>query len=169
MRKSSNLFWGIIFILFGIFILAYKVFNLGFLSMGNLWPAFVLIPGLAFEFSYFTSRTNPGILVPGGILTVIGILFFVQQDLIGWEVSDYTWPVYLLAVAFGLFQMYIFSKNRNNGVLIPVFILTLIAVIYEICYAINGASRYINFATISGAILFILGIYIIIKGCSKKN
>lgn len=63
-KKESTV--GIILIIIGAIVLVDRIFNLKFLSMSNFWPLFVLIPGLLFEVSYFVTRRDPGILVPGG-------------------------------------------------------------------------------------------------------
>lgn len=119
--KSKKAFWGILLIFIGGFLLINNFYELEILSWGNLWPLFVLIPGLAFEFDYFTTKRNPGHLVPGGILTVLGA-HFLFAAFTSFRFEAYTWPIYTLAVAIGLFQFYLHS-GRNRGLLVPVFIL----------------------------------------------
>lgn len=123
--KKTNSFWGVVLIVVGLVVLAdrYTVFELP--GIGQLWPLFLLVPGLVFEASYFSTRKNPGILVPGGILTILGGLFLFEI-VTKWNYVMYTWPVYLLAVAFGLIQLYIFDK-RDSGLLIPIAILVVVA------------------------------------------
>lgn len=62
-------------ILIGGFSLITYAFHLNNKLIHHLWFLCVLIPGLYFEMNYFQTRKNPGQLVPGGILTVIGLLF----------------------------------------------------------------------------------------------
>ena len=124
--SRDNITVGIIFVAIGLLGVLGHFFNFSFLHLWNLWPWAVLIPGLCFEVGYFTSGRAPGVLVPGGILTTIGLLFFFEV-FTNWHFSAYTWPVYILAPAVGLFQLYLFSKPRNSGLLIPVGILTLVA------------------------------------------
>lgn len=126
--NKNNMTVGIVFIIIGLLGFAGHFFNFSFLHAWNLWPLAVLIPGLCFEVGYFTSRRAPGVLVPGGILTTLGLLFFFEV-FTNWHFSEYTWPVYILAPAIGLFQLYVFSKPRNSSLLIPVGILTLVSVI----------------------------------------
>ncbi len=64
----------------------------------------MLVPGLSFEVAYFTNRKGPGMLVPGGLLTTLGLLFLFEE-ITRWQFSAYTWPIYTLAVAIGLFQL----------------------------------------------------------------
>lgn len=168
MKRSNNLFWGLIFIIIGLALLGSRIFNydINLFKWRYWWPLFVLLPGLSFEFGYFTSRSNAGVLVPGGILTVIGSLFFFET-FTGWRFSGYTWPVYLLAVAFGLFQLYLFSKEKNTGLLVPVFILTIIPAIAFSGMFIDGLSNIISSNVIFGAVFIVLGLSIFYKSFKK--
>ena len=163
----SSVIWGIFFILLGCLLVADRIFNLDLFNAYRFWPTFVIIPGLIFEIAYFVTKKAPGILVPGGILTVLGILFYFES-FTDWSFSEYTWPIYLLAVAIGLFQFYLFS-GKNKGVLIPVFILTTIAVIAFACMFLNLTSQMYNSGIIIGVIFIALGIFALYKGATAKN
>ena len=127
--SKGNMGIGLVFIVIGIVGILGHFFNLDFLRPAQLWPFALLIPGLFFEISFFTSSKNaPGILVPGGILTTLGLLFFFETAT-NWHFSGYTWPVYILAPAIGLFQLFLFTKPRQNALLVPVGVLTLVATI----------------------------------------
>ena len=163
----SSVIWGIFFILLGCLLVADRIFNLDLFNAYRFWPTFVIIPGLIFEIAYFVTKKAPGILVPGGILTVLGILFYFES-FTDWSFSEYTWPIYLLAVAIGLFQFYLFS-GKNKGVLIPVFILATIAVIAFACMFLNLTSQMYNSGIIIGVIFIALGIFALYKGATAKN
>jgi hypothetical protein len=153
-RKSTG---GLILIALGVMFILQNVFGYNMFSMEKLWPIFVLIPGLSFEFGYFTTRRNPGVLVPGGILTTIGGLFFFETYT-NWMFSEYTWPIYILAVAVGLFQLYLFG-GRKKGLLIPVFILTTLSVVFMASGLMSAAIGSI----ILPVALILLGISKIVK------
>jgi hypothetical protein len=136
--------------------------------MEYFWPIFVLIPGLVFEASFFMSGRNSGLLVPGGILTTIGTLFFFET-FTNWMFAEYTWPVYILAVAIGLAQLYLFG-TREKGLLIPVFILTLIAVVSFAMMVFGGILTWLNYSTILPVVLILVGLYILVgKNFSAKQ
>lgn len=162
--NKRNSFWGIILIFIGTSAILRQVFNIRIFSMETFWPVFVLAPGLIFEFSYFTSRRNPGLLVPGGVLTVIGSLFFFET-LTSWKFAGYTWPVYVLAPAFGLFQLYIFSERKkgNHGLLIPVFILTTVGAFSLITSIFGNIFYWINSSLVLPIALILLGVFILFK------
>ena len=160
--KNKNNFWGFFLIIIGILLFVSKLFNIQLFNMGRLWPIFVLIPGLCFNFAYFSTRKGPGVLVPGGILTTIGLLFFFET-MTNWHFAEYTWPIYPLAVAVGLFQLYIFG-GRKRELLIPVGILTLVSAT-SFASMIFGS---INTSLVVPAILVLVGVYLIFgKGNGK--
>ena len=93
---------GIALIVIGILGIVDKIFNIRLFTMETLWPIFLLVLGLSFEVAYFANRKSPGMLVPGGILTTLGLLFLFEE-ITRWRFSAYTWPIYTLAVAIGSF------------------------------------------------------------------
>lgn len=160
--KRFNILVGSLFILFGVALGISLLTDLKF----EFWPFFILIPGLIFELAFFKSpkRSDPGLLVPGGILTVIGLLYFFET-LTGWKYSAHTWPVYMFAVAVGLFQLYIFGK-KEKGLLIPVYILTGIFIIF-MAGSVTSINEYFKY--IGPAVIIIIGIVIVFTGRSKDD
>lgn len=162
--KRGNIIWGMLFILLGIFFLLGRFFNNTW-GIGDLWPLFILIPGLLFESGYFSSRKDPGLLVPGGILTTIGLLMLFET-FTGWRFSGYTWPIYPLSVAIGLFQLYLFT-GRNTGLLVPVGILGGVTVISFLSMALESARgilpKWFNFGLLVPVCLIVLGLIILFR------
>ncbi|HOQ38347.1 MAG TPA: hypothetical protein PK033_07005 [Acetivibrio sp.] len=158
MKKVSPM-WGLIFIFIGGLLLYDNIFDANLFSISRLWPIIILGLGLIFELSYFFGKKSPGFLVPGGILTVIGFLFLFES-ITGWNFSKYTWPVYIIAVAFGLFQLYLFS-GKPKGLLIPVFVLTTVSVVSFGIIMLNMFISVINLGLLIPLALFLLGGYII--------
>ncbi|MBL0389180.1 hypothetical protein JJB07_21540 [Tumebacillus sp. ITR2] len=132
--------------------------TLGFItiSMYFLWPLFLLVPGILFHVRFFMSpqEHNAGILVPGGVLTVLGCLFLFC-NIFGWGSLHGLWPVFMLAPAVGLFEQYMFG-GRNAGLLVPVSILTVIAVIFLGLNAMNGM-----FGGVLGILLVLAGVWVL--------
>ena len=152
--KTIRYLVGLLLILIGGFSLITYIFHLNNELIHHLWFLCVLIPGLYFEMNYFQTRKNRGQLVPGGILTVIGLLFCFEI-LTRWDYSNYTWPIYLLAVAFGLFQLYLYD-HQDKGLLIPITILCLISFLFYL-------QLFISSSLLLAICLIIIGLYILFQ------
>ena len=160
---------GFILIVIGLLGLWGHFVGFGDLNWGNLWPIFVLVPGLLFELSFFSGKSPAGVLVPGGILTTIGLLFFFET-FTHWRFSGNTWPVYILAPAVGIFQLYLFEKPRNNGLLIPVGILTTVAAMSFLGITMDNLwDLLFNNSLIWPIVLVVVGVIIVIAQASGKQ
>jgi len=159
--NNRNNFLGIIFVALGTVLLISNIYRWNFLSINNLWPFFILIPGLVLEWSYFFKARDRSLLVPGGILTTLGLLFFFET-FTGWQFSAYTWPFYPLSVAIGLFQLYLFS-NRPWGLLIPVFILSTISIVSYSLIFLQALQIWVDFGLTAPIILILFGLFIIFR------
>ena len=153
MRRLQFLIGFLLILIGGSSLITYS-FHLKNELIHHLWFLCVLIPGLYFEMNYFQTRRNPGQLVPGGILTVIGLLFCFEI-LTRWDYSNYTWPIYLLAVAFGLFQLYLYD-HQDKGLLIPITILCLISFLFYL-------QLFISSSLLLAIFLIIIGLYILLR------
>lgn len=153
---------GIIYLLknFGIFEIYFDIFDIGFL-FSRFWPLFILIPGIIFHYSYFTGKTSDaGLLVPGGILLVIGVTCQLSMLFGLW---GYLWPGFILAVAVGLFELYLFG-TREKGLLIPVFILGGLSLIF---FGISLGRSWVLRTYLVPAILILGGLLIVVK--NRRN
>ncbi len=132
------------------------------LSWAVLWPLFLLLPGIAFHAAFFDNpRNNAGLLVPGGILTSYGLLFLAAA-IVGWQILQVLWPVFILGVALGLFELYLFGP-REPGLLVPTGILTVIGGLF---LAINVF--HLGGGLIIGMILIAAGIIVVVRGGSER-
>lgn len=128
-----------------------------------IWPAFIASPAVGLLLLYLFGERSPGLLVPIGILfTVAGTCFF-SELLNLWGVL---WPGFIIAPAVGLFLLYI-AGNRETGLLIPIFILTGIAVVFFSIGTIGLFGRYFKY--IAGGALILAGISTILKKPSSRR
>ena len=139
--KRYSTFPGLLLIVAGVLLLAS---NLGIFrfNWAFIWPLFLLGPGLSFEFSYFTTRRNPGVLVPGGILTLYGVFFYFNM-LTNWSFMDSLWPIFILGPSVGLFQLYLFG-GRDRGILIASSILGFISLSFLTISLFGFAADFIG-------------------------
>jgi len=113
------------------------------------WPSLFVIPlGIFFHWMYFsmTGRKGVGLLIPGGILFVAGIVCQISMLFNTWI---YMWPGFILAVAVGLFEFYWFS-GRNKWLLIPINILTILSLLF---FAVFSIGTFFNQMTVLRPIL----------------
>jgi len=159
--KKINYIFGFLLLFIGVVLI---LANFGVIEIvwDNLWPLFLLIPGILFELSYFIYRKDAGLLVPGGILITYGILFSVNT-IYGWHLMEDLWPIFPLGVAIGLFQLFLFG-GREKGLLIPVGILGAISLFF----LINNL-LFVDFRLLAGILLVVIGIWIIFKKIKSNN
>jgi hypothetical protein len=164
---SRNITWGILLILIGALLLAGRVLNLQNFDWSHLWPLILLVVGLSFELGYFISRRDPGVLVPGGILITLSVLFLFETYT-DWNYSDRTWPFYTLAVSVGLFQLYLFG-GKKKGVFIAASILGIIFLISGSTVFFNNIFPWANASLILPIILIVLGVVVLLRNFKDKE
>jgi len=164
--NNNKVFWGVLCILFGILFLANYIFDINLFQMHNLWPLFILIPGLCFESIFYTTKKVPALLIPGGILSVIGMLFFFEI-VTNWELSAYTWPIYIVSVVVGLFQFYLFI-GKPKGLLVLISILSIVAGTSLFIIILASLIYFIQQSIIIPIVLILIGIFILFSSTKKK-
>lgn len=176
MQNKNNIVIGIIFVALGLLFLLknlnvfdifdiFDMFNVWGL-VANLWPTlFLLIPSFIMHMSFFSGRNrDAGILVPGGILFGVGVTLQLTM-LFG--IANLVWPGYIMAVAIGLFELYMFG-NRDKGLLVPVIILGGLSTIFFITNFFNEVFGFGVDKLFIPLILILLGVAIIFKS-DRKN
>ena len=79
----------------------------GWHHMQVLWPLFLAAPGLGFILLYFLGKRDKGLLIPGGLLLLLGLLFLVRHL----EYIRY-WPV--LLIVFGIILIFMRKPLMEN-------------------------------------------------------
>jgi|GEM_PF-224229 hypothetical protein len=129
-----------------------------------VWPGFIAAPAVGLLLLYiFAERRYSGLLVPVGILMTVASVFFIAQ-IFGF--NEIIAPGMVLAPAVGLFLLYL-AGEHNNGLLVPVFILTAIAVILFMLIAMDRFAYLFKY--IIGGALIIGGLSTILKQPKKKD
>lgn len=124
--------------------------------MSNFWPMILIFISLLFHAGYYNNKKDVGLLVPGGILLTLGIVFQTSEI---WHIYRVMWPGIILAPAVGLFELYIFG-NRQKGLLIPVGILSGLSLIF-FSFTIRNLGGFSKFLIPAGLIL--AGLIILVK------
>lgn len=169
MKRSSSLLGGA-FVVLGIIMLSARyLFGKNMFTLGpdDFWPMIILMMGVVFELVYFISLRAPGFLVPGGILTTYGLLFFFEVAT-DWSFAQYTWPIYIIGVAVGLFQLYLFS-GRPKGLLMAAAILTGIAFTALIVIIFRIFLSTVDLGLVVPALLIFVGLVLVLGRSRIKS
>jgi hypothetical protein len=150
--KRSDIIIGIILIILGILFLAD---NLDYVAIDftDIWPLLMVLGGAAFWIGYFQNKKNYGLIMPGTILIVYGLVFWYCQAA-GWDYMQYLWPFFLIGPGIGIYLMYILGE-KENGLLIPAGILVGMGLLFILRY--TGILKYWS------VLLIIFGAYLIYK------
>ena len=160
-KQNNSLVWGSFLVLAGAVLL---VANLSTFDVGEYWPVFIVLGGVAFGIGYLLDRRNYGLLMPGSILFVIGLLF-LYCSLIDWEAMEHLWPVFILAPAVGFVAMY-FGGEREKGLLVPAGILSLIGLLF--LFMSSGLGDFWPLFLIAGGAILIALDFAARRKLSKK-
>ncbi|MEI6613641.1 MAG: hypothetical protein WCL37_01975 [Chrysiogenales bacterium] len=117
---------GIIITLLGLIFLLDNFYN--FLSVGLLWPLFMLIPAIPLGLAWAEKgKAAAAVVVPITIL-VFYSAYFLWLNYTSWAYSATTWPNYLIGPGLGLLFLYLIK--RKGGLLVAAFILLGLAALF---------------------------------------
>jgi hypothetical protein len=118
---------GLILIVLGVLFL---LSNFGALDLdwGMLWTWIIILLGVIFWAGFIFDRSKDGLIMPGTILLVVGIVFNVSVRY-DWAPMEDLWPFFILAPALGFYLMYLLGRH-DRGVLVPAIVLTVIGVVF---------------------------------------
>lgn len=154
MSSKKDLMLGLLIVSAGVVILLGKLGVFGFLGR-TLWPLVLLLPGLLLHVLFFGRRASAAILIPGGILTVYGVLFLICS-IWGWDLMGTLWPVLILGIAIGLYEYYLYETPRPGAVLPTALGLVLLSVVLLIFTWLDTGALYII-----ALVLIVTGIWLI--------
>ncbi len=157
-RESRPLIWGILFIIIG-FIFLGRNLDWFYFNWQDLWPSLLIAGGVFFWIGWLFNRKEFGLLMPGTILLVYGLMF-QYSALYSWYSMDDLWPGFLLGPGLGFLFMYLLG-NREKGLLIPAFILIGLAGLFWM-----GQDTFRYFWPI---ILIAVGLYLLVKSRRQKD
>jgi hypothetical protein len=159
-RHNSRIVAGVILVLFGAATLLQR-----WLDIGNY---IVLLLGLGFLIWGSVSHRT-GLIIPGGVLSGIGLGIFAMQGPWQIPVADQN-GIFLLCFALGWFLITLLTALftcTQWWALIPGGIMALIG---GSILVTNGAIRWMDLNLVYAVILIFIGLFLLIyKGRGKKN
>lgn len=108
---ATSTVFGILLIAAGLVFLVARFWNFDLGQYG--WPLFVIVPGLALIALGVTSRPVAGLVIPGSIVTVTGVILAIQNSFNLWATWSYAWAL-IFPGAIGMGTM-ILGAVRGDG------------------------------------------------------
>jgi hypothetical protein len=153
-RKNYSI--GILLIFVAIILLLGKLGVFSYIGV-MLWPLLIILVGAAFHFLFFSGLLPAGLLVPGGILVTHGFIFLVC-NIFSWDLMKYLWPGFILGVAIGLYEYYIFNNRSERGLLIASMIIGVVSLVMFGMTLLLTIGIYLIIA-----VLLLAGLFMIIR------
>ncbi len=105
-RDKGAVFFGTFLFLLGLFFSLRNYDIIPYYYMREIWPIILIILGLSFVSVFITKPADWGVLIPGGILLLLGIVFLLRKlDIIYLDIGDIIadyWPVILIIIGGGI-------------------------------------------------------------------
>ena len=112
-RGGSGTALGIVLVVVGLFFLVIRLADIDLGAYG--WPLFIIVPGLTLLIVGFVSL-GTGAAIPGGILTMVGLVLAYQNSSGNWASWVYVWPLVAPGgVGVGLFLQGM--RDRDEGLI----------------------------------------------------
>ena len=165
--EKKSLLPGIILISIGLLFLATNL-NLIWIDWEDiwyefwtLWPLAILVGGVLFWLGWLKNRNDYGLLMPGTIMIIYGLLFWYCMEFGWWRMGeDRLWSLFIIAPGLGFFAMYALGK-QEKGFLVPAIILTLLGVFF-----LTGPYSW---RILWPVVLILIGVRLLMKGKKKTD
>jgi len=171
-RAGSSVAVGVVLVVLGVFALIVQF--TGF-DAGGSWPLFVIIPGLTLLLVGFISL-GTGALIPGAILTVVGLILAYMNSTQDWPAWAFAWPLVAPGgVGLGIFLQGL--RNRDPQLLrqgrVLMFVAALIFmigfVIFGTIFRISGTDYGWFGKAALPALLIVIGIVLLARSIQRSR
>ena len=159
-----QLYLGLVLILTGGLFLADQFLSLHLMRF--FWPLLVVIFGASFILGMLMAgKRGAGLAIPGTIITITGLLLFIQNTFSLWVTWAYAWALLISATGLGLLIMNSYFNRlglrRVAGIIIGIglTLFVLFGVLFEIILDISGTN--LQSGVFLGGGLVLLGLFVI--------
>ena len=172
-RGGSGVALGVVLVVVGLFYLIVQVAAIDLSTFG--WPLFIIIPGLTLLIVGFISL-GTGAAIPGGILTMVGLVLAYQNSTGYWTSWAYAWALVAPGgVGLGLFLQGL--RERNGGLIRQGRSLMLIAamiflvgfVFFESILNISGINDVPIVKAALPALFIVIGILLLARSIQNSR
>jgi low affinity Fe/Cu permease len=103
---------GTVLIIIGVLVLFLQVTQVNISWFA--WPFLVMIPGILLLIAAFVSdKSAAGLAIPGSIVTMLGLILFLQNVTGRFESWSYAWALIPTAVGIGIFIQGVLTQNKK--------------------------------------------------------
>lgn len=170
---GSSAALGIVLVVVGLFALGIVVFGIDLTQYG--WPLFVIIPGLTLLVVGFLGG-GPGASVPGGIVTVLGLVLAYQSSTGDWASWAFVWALIAPGgVGLGLYLQALRDRDpvmlRRGRTLmfIAAMIFMIGFVFFESILGISGMDYGIFGKAALPGLLILIGIVLLVRSLQRSR
>jgi len=173
MGTRSSLALGIVLVVVGAFFLVMRIYDIDLSTYG--WPLYVIIPGLTLLVVGFVSL-GTGAIIPGGILTMTGLVLAYQNSTGDWASWSYAWALVLPGgVGLGIFLAGLRDRDqkqlRQGRSLIfwSVLIFMIGFVFFESILNVSGVDYGIVGRAALPALLIVIGVMLLVRNFRRQR
>jgi len=172
-RSGAGIALGVVLVVVGLFYLVVQVAAVDLSSFG--WPLFVIIPGVTLLVVGFVSL-GTGAAIPGGILTMVGLVLAYQNSTGHWTSWAYAWALVAPGgVGLGLFLQGLRERYGNlirqgrSLMFIAALIFMVGFVFFESILNISGINDQPVVKAALPALFIVIGIVLLARSISNSR
>src|SRR5256885_478625 len=173
-RGGSTSAIGIVLVVIGIFALAVVLSGVDFTQSG--WPLFIIIPGLTLLVVGFVSVGSVG-TIPGGILTVLGVVLAYASSTGDWPVWAYAWALVVPGgIGLGMYLQSLRDHDqhalRTGRTLLAIGVMIFLVgfVLFESILGISGRDYFGAVGKAALPVLLILvGVILLVRSIQRSR
>lgn len=172
-RAGSSSALGVVLVVVGLFALAVVLFGIDLTQYG--WPLFVIIPGLTLLVVGFLGG-GAGASVPGGIVTMLGLVLAYQSGSGDWPSWAFAWALIVPGgVGLGLYLQALRDRDsvmlrRGRSLMFVGALVFMIGfVFFESILGISGMDYGIFGKAALPALLVVIGIILLVRSVQRSR
>jgi hypothetical protein len=170
---GSSAALGIVLVVVGLFALAVVLFGVDLTQYG--WPLFVIIPGLTLLVVGFLGG-GAGASVPGGIVTMLGLVLAYQSSTGDWASWAFAWALIAPGgVGLGLYLQALRDRDsvglrRGRTLMFVGALIFMIGfVLFESILGISGMDYGVFGKAALPALLIVIGIILLVRSIQRSR
>lgn len=172
-RIGTSAALGMVLIVVGVFALVVVVAGIDLTQYG--WPLFVIIPGLTLLVAGFVSF-GQGASIPGGVLTVLGLVLAYQNSTGDWPSWAYAWALIVPGgVGLGMYLQAMRDRDQHalktgrTLMFIALMIFAIGFVLFESILGISGRDYGIVGKAALPALLIVIGLILLVRSIQRAR